>query len=133
MADTPAKTFYYHADANAVGGYISRPFQGFVPSHTSISLPLVGGFIEKQRAGRKWKNIVSYTSESTHVSGSRRDEDNGGPWTTQVSATIEGLNILDVITADRIVSQLSVSHPPTEASPPSPSSVHSLLTSASVV
>jgi hypothetical protein len=111
MSDTPVRTFYYHADANAIGGYITRPFQGFVPSHTSVSLPMVGGFIQKQRAGRKWKNIVSYTSEATHVSGSRKDEENGGPWTTQVSTTIEGLNILDVITADRIVAQLSVAHP----------------------
>src|ERR1700748_48556 len=103
------KTFYYHADANALGGTIDRPFSGFVPSHTSLSLPLVGGFVEKQRKGRRWKDIVSYTSESTHVSGSKSPESEDGPWTTQVSATIEGLNILDVITADRIVAQLSVS------------------------
>ncbi|HEX3437168.1 MAG TPA: hypothetical protein VHT24_10420 [Pseudacidobacterium sp.] len=110
MADiTPDKYFYYHADANAIGGLINRPFSAFVPSHTSISLPLVGGFLEKQRKGRKWKDTVSYTSESTHVSGSKKDE--VGPWTTQVSATIEGLNILDVVTADRVVAQLSVAHP----------------------
>jgi hypothetical protein len=105
------KTFFYHADASAIGGVIHRPFNGFVPSHTSISLPLVGGFVEKQRKGRAWKNIVSYTAESTHVSGSKQDEGENGPWTTQVSATIEGLNILDVVTADRVVAQLSVAHP----------------------
>lgn len=105
------KTFYYHADANALGGTIDRPFSGFIPSHTSLSLPLVGGFVEKQRKGRRWKDIISYTSESTHVSGSKQAEQEDGPWTTQVSATLEGLNILDVITADRVVAQLSVAHP----------------------
>ena len=97
--------FYYHADANPIGGTIHRPFSGFIPSNASISLPLVGGFLEKQGRGRKWKNTVTYTSESTHVSGSRKDEANGGPWTTQVSATIEGLNILEVVTADKIVAR----------------------------
>jgi len=111
------KVFYYHADASAIGGSIHRPFNGFVPSQTSISLPIVGGFQEKQRKGRKWKNIVSYTSESTHVSGTRKDEAAGGPWTTQVSATITGLNILEVITADKVVAQLSVAYPYDEGEP----------------
>jgi hypothetical protein len=116
MAEIPAedpiqRTFLYHADANPIGGTINRPFNGFVPSQASVSLPIVGGFIERQRKGRKWKNVVSYTSESTHVSGSKKDEPEGGPWTTQVSATIEGLNILEIITADKVVAQLSVAHP----------------------
>ncbi|HYK37757.1 hypothetical protein [Alloacidobacterium sp.] len=107
--DPIQRTFLYHADANAIGGTINRPFNGFVPSHASISLPIVGGFLKKERKGRKWKDIVSYESESTHVSGSKKDED--GPWTTQVSATIVGLNILEIVTADKIVAQLSVAHP----------------------
>jgi hypothetical protein len=116
MAENPVedpiqRTFLYHADANAIGGTINRPFNGFVPSHTSISLPIVGGFLKKERKGRKWKDIVGYTNESTHVSGSKKDEPEGGPWTTQVSATIEGLKILEVITADKVVAQLSVAHP----------------------
>ncbi len=115
MAEIPAddpiqRHFLYHADANPIGGTIHRPFNGFVPSRTSVSLPLVGGFIERQHKGRKWKDIVSYESESTHVSGAKKD-DPDGPWTTQVSATVTGLNILEVITADKIVAQLSVAHP----------------------
>jgi hypothetical protein len=106
------KTFQYHADASAIGGYINRPFNGFIPSHTSLSLPIVGGFVQKERKRtRPWKDIINFSSESTHVSGSKQDEPNDGPWTTQVSATVENLNILDVITADKIVAQLSVSHP----------------------
>ena len=109
--DPIQRNFLYHADANPIGGTINRPFNGFVPSQTSISLPIVGGFLEKQRKGRAWKNIVSYTNESTHVSGSKKAGDDDAPWTTQVSATIEGLNILEVITADKVVAQLSVAHP----------------------
>ncbi|QNI32954.1 hypothetical protein H7849_02910 [Alloacidobacterium dinghuense] len=108
--DPIQRNFLYHADANPIGGTINRPFNGFIPSQTSISLPIVGGFLERQRKGRKWKNIVSYISESTHVSGAKKDGDEG-PFTTQVTATIEGLNILEVITADKVVGQLSVAHP----------------------
>jgi hypothetical protein len=111
IEDPIQRTFLYHADASAIGGTINRPFNGFVPSQTSISLPIVGGFLKKERKGRKWKDIVGYDSESTHVSGSKKDEPEDGPWTTQVSATVTGLNILEVITADKVVAQLSVAHP----------------------
>ncbi len=110
MADDPIeRTHYYHADASAIGGYITRPFTGTVPSHASVSLPLVGGVLEKERKGRKWKNTVSYATASTTVSGKKQD--GVGPWITDVTATIDDLNIREIITAKRIVAQLSVVHP----------------------
>jgi len=103
------RTHYFHADASPIGGYITRPFTGFVPSHASISLPLVGGVLEKQRKGRKWKNTVNYSNTSTTVSG--KGQDSNGPWITEVTATVDDLNIREIITAKRIVAQLSVEHP----------------------
>jgi hypothetical protein len=105
------KTFFYHADANAVGGTIERPFNAIFPSRSSVSLPLAGGFIHRKGRAQDWKEVLSYSSVTTHVSGSKKDEANNGPWTSQVNTTIEGLNILDILTADKIVAQLSVEHP----------------------
>jgi hypothetical protein len=34
-----------------------------------------------------------------------------GPWSTLVTSVIEGLNILEIVTAEKMVSQISVEHP----------------------
>jgi hypothetical protein len=103
------RTHFFHADASAVGGFITRPFNDFVPSHSSASLPVVGGLVEKHHRGRKWKNTVSYSGASTTLSGKKQGDD--GPWVTEVTAAIDDLNIREIITAKRIVAQLSVEHP----------------------
>ena len=105
------RTHYYHADANAIGGTINRPFKDFIPSEASISLPLVGGFLHKEHKGHgvKWKNIVAYSDAATTVSGQKSET--AGPWLTEVTASVVDLNIRDVITAQRVVSQLSIEHP----------------------
>ncbi len=46
-------------------------------------------------------------SAHTHVSGSQQDPNT---FTTQVTTTIEGLRILDFLTADRIVARLTSEH-----------------------
>ncbi len=107
--NTIERTHYYHADASAIGGYITRPFTGSVPSHSSVSLPLVGGVLERERKGKKWRNTVNYSNTSTTVSGKK--EDNEGPWVTDVTAAIDDLNIREIVTAKRIVGQISVEHP----------------------
>ena len=107
--NTIERTHYFHADASAIGGYITRPFTGFVPSHSSVSLPVVGGVIEKHHKGRVWKNTVNYSNTSATVSGKKQEED--GPWVTEVTAAIDDLNIREIITAKKIVAQLSVEHP----------------------
>jgi len=107
----PQRTFLFHADANAIGGIVNGRN---IPSHASSSLPLAGGSIDKEHIVRpgKRKRVVSYTSETTHVSSRTENHpEGGGSWTTLVIARIKGLNILDLVEADEIVAQLEVSHP----------------------
>jgi hypothetical protein len=57
-------------------------------------------------------NLVSFKAGYTHVLGSEMElkDAKGQPriaHTTQVTSTVEGLNILDVITADRVVARLT--------------------------
>jgi hypothetical protein len=51
-----------------------------------------------------------FESAYTQVAGNVSDKPNGG-WVTVASAVVEGLNVLDVVTADRIVTQVSTEHP----------------------
>ena len=106
MASDPIKKIYiYNAHGYALGGRIERPFQHVLDVHAGASLPTIGGYevstAEKFRLGE----TISYTAAHTVVSGSRDEEDD--TYTSLASATIEGLNILDMVTADRIVAHVA--------------------------
>ena len=109
MQSNAKRVFYYHADASSLGGFIEEPFEGVIPSASSISLPAVGGYATNRTEAFNFKEIISCRSAYTRVSGRSLGED--GPWSTQVTSVIEGLNILEIVTAERIVAQISVEHP----------------------
>jgi hypothetical protein len=108
---TPNKrVFHYHADANAMGGVLQRPYQQVIPSHTSISLAPAGGHASARHENFRLDHVLSVGTAHTHVAGAE-DEGPDGPWTSLVTAVVEDVHILEVVTADRIVAQLSVKHP----------------------
>ena len=109
MRSDAKKAFYYHADASSLGGLIEEPFEGVIPAVSSISLPAVGGYATNRTEALNFKEIISCRSAYTRVSGRAIAE--GGPWSTQVTAVIEGLNILEIVTAEKLVAQISVEHP----------------------
>jgi hypothetical protein len=109
MRSEAKKTFYYHADANSLGGFIEKPFPRIIPSQASVSLPSVGGFATTRTEAFNFEEIVSCRSAYTRVSGSQLAPD--GPWSMTATAVVEGLNILEVITAERLVAQVSVEYP----------------------
>jgi hypothetical protein len=109
MQSNAKKVFYYHADASSLGGFIEEPFEAVIPAVSSISLPAVGGFATNRTEALNFREIISCRSAYTRVSGRSIAED--GPWSTQVTSVIEGLNILEIVTAERIVAQISVEHP----------------------
>ena len=109
MRSNAKKVFYYDADASSLGGFIEEPFEESIPSASSLSLPAVGGYVTNRTEILNFKGIISCRSAHTRVSGRSLAEE--GPWSTQVSSVIEGLNILEIVTAERIVAQISVEHP----------------------
>ncbi|MFY9939448.1 MAG: hypothetical protein WAK33_21375 [Silvibacterium sp.] len=102
------KVFYFHTDANSLGGFIEKPFQKIVPSQASVSLPAVGGHVTRRTEAFNFEEIISCRAAYTRVSG--REVEKDGPWSTLVTSVIEGLNILEVVTAERIVAQISVEY-----------------------
>ena len=109
MRSDAKKTFYFHADANALGGFIEKPFPRIIPSQASVSLPVVGGLATTRTEAFNFGEMVSCRSAYTRVSGSQIAQD--GPWSMTVTSVVEGLNILEVITAERLVAQVSVEYP----------------------
>ncbi len=109
------KVFYFHADANSLGGFIENPFR-VVPSQASVSLPSVGGYASVRAHDFKFEEIISCRSTYTHVAG--RPTKTNGPWTARVTAVVEGLEVLGVLSAERAVARVFVEHPE-DGGPPS--------------
>jgi hypothetical protein len=101
---------YYHADANALGGSIHRPLKKVIPAQASVSLPAAGGYSSARSGAFHFENLVSCTGSFCRVGGSV--DARSGDATTLVTAVVEGLNLLDIITAERVVSQISTERPP---------------------
>jgi hypothetical protein len=98
--------FYLHADATAVGGRLQTPVEKFVPTVAPSSLPGVGGFATAQSDSFEFEEIVSCSSAYTRVTSTDHAAD--GSATLLVTSVVEDLNILEVFSADRIVSQLTI-------------------------
>jgi hypothetical protein len=101
------RTFLYHAHGSALGGTITHPFKAELDSHAATSLPIVGGYASAKAENYHFKELISYKSATTYISGVRTAD---GVHSTVCTCTIEGLNILDVVTADAIIGRLSSKH-----------------------
>lgn len=102
------KTFLYNAHGHALSGHIQRPIDHIIEVQGCSSLPTTGGHGGSRVDNFHLQRLVSFKSGQSHVSGSQNPID--GSYTTLVTASIEGLNILDVVTADLVVARLSSRH-----------------------
>jgi hypothetical protein len=109
MRTNAKKTFYYHANANSLGGFVEKPLQKTIPSQASVSLHPVGGHATTRTAAFNFEEIVSCSAAYTRVSGRQMGQD--GPWSLTATAVVEDLKVLEVLTADRLVAQVSVEYP----------------------
>jgi hypothetical protein len=97
------QTFLYHALATGVSGNITLPFQDVIEVQAPSALPFTGGYSASRSEGFRYKHILSFSSARTVTTGS----ESGGFFNTLATATVEGLSILDVVTADRVVARLA--------------------------
>jgi hypothetical protein len=108
--DVGKKTaFYYHADASVLGGTLKQPVDRVMATDGSVSLAQAGGFNSLRVDSFRLDGLMAFDTANVSVSGSEQKEEGG--WRTITTATVEQLNILHVVTADRIVAQVSVMHP----------------------
>jgi len=102
-------TFHYHACAHAFSGRFTRPFDHLIDVQAASSLPIIGGHGNSRVENFQFREFVSFKKGYTHVSGGHQPDDNSN--NTLVTATLEGLNVLDILTADRVVARLYSKHP----------------------
>jgi hypothetical protein len=101
--------FHFHGEGHALSGEFRHPAWCHIPAQASASLPTIGGLSSAHSENFHFQDFVSFRSAHTHISGKRRHDDT---FATHATTTIEGLNILGVVTADLIVSRLTSLHNP---------------------
>jgi hypothetical protein len=109
MEASKHRVFYYHADASPFGGHITHPVETIVPSHGSSSLAQAGGHASSSMGPFRLDDIASCEGAHSKIFGTMHKAT--GSWTTMVTSVIEGLNVLEVVKADRVVSKVAVEHP----------------------
>jgi hypothetical protein len=111
MATLHRIPFHFHAEGHALSGEFRHPLWSVIPAQASASLPTIGGHATAQAENFHHQDFVCFKSAHTHISGKRRRDDT---YVTHASTVVKGLNILDMVTADRIVSRLTSIHSPQE-------------------
>jgi hypothetical protein len=109
MNASTERQFHFHADASPVGGHITHPFEQIITTEASSSLAQAGGLVTGVHESYRLDPIVSAQKAYSHISGAKNHTT--GNWTTLTTSVVEFLNVLEVVTADRIVARLAVEHP----------------------
>jgi hypothetical protein len=104
------RTHDYHAEATIVSGSLQLPLAQEIQPQARLALPQTGGYNSQYAETYGLQGVISYESAYTQVAGNL-DTKPGHGWTTLTTSVIEGLNILEVVTADRIVGQIITEYP----------------------
>jgi hypothetical protein len=110
MADVIERTHHHHAEAKALHGDFLLPLKHTIEPQALVALEKKGGYLAQEALPFRSEGIVSYRAAHTQVAGNK-DVKPGHGWSTISTAVVEGLNILEVITADRVVAQVFAEHP----------------------
>jgi hypothetical protein len=108
------RVFLYRGYSVGFGGVLTRPSHEVIDAQASVALPIVGGLTSTRVQNYRLRELISFKEARMYTTGSRSAD---GAYNTVVSATIEGLNILDVITCDACVGRVSSRHAPDAAEP----------------
>lgn len=100
----------YHAEAHALAGKIVLPLEQEITPHALTSVPGEGGYRAQQAQQYRLETVISYGRAHTQVSGHKEIKPGRG-WNTLSTSVIEDVNILNVVTADRIVAQIGTEYP----------------------
>jgi hypothetical protein len=100
----------YHAEADVLTADLTLPLRSEVRPQAYVKIPGGGGYLSERAEDFRLESVISFESAYTQVAGNPSDKPIGG-WVTLATSVVEGLNVLDVVTADRVVAQLSADHP----------------------
>jgi hypothetical protein len=99
--------FRYQGSAYGVAGVITTPFQEIIHTQAASNLADFGGYGSGHSEDFAHREILKFERAHTECTGSRTHLNKPhATYSTLVKSTIEGLNIMGMITADKIVANL---------------------------
>jgi hypothetical protein len=101
---------YFHAAAHVLEADLKAPVVREVKQVSHVRLEPDGMYKFQPTGPLRLEGIISYESGYTQVGGHKSPKPGHG-FVTLTTSVVEGLNILDVLTADRVVAQISTEHP----------------------
>ncbi len=105
----PVPVHNYYAEANVLTADLEQPLKDKIRPQAFVKLPRDGHYQFRQAGPFHFEGILSYKGGYTQVAGHPSSKTAG--FTTLSTSVLEGLNVLDVVTADRVVAQISTVHP----------------------
>ena len=111
MPDTPQRYHEYDAEAEALSGSLTLPLIQEVKPPTFVKLNERGGYLSQHAENYRLGGVSLFPLRLYAGGWESLDTKTGHGWNTLTTAVIEGLNVLDIVTADRIVCQISTDHP----------------------
>ena len=106
MDASQERVFHYHADANALGGVLTHPYKTVITTAANSSLANAGGYNSSPNVPYHLDHVLSCKAAYTPTTGGEEN----GHWATLTTAVVEGVELLQVLTADKIVAQIATTH-----------------------
>jgi hypothetical protein len=98
----------YHAQAYVLSAELLQPVPADIKEQALVQLPEDGSYTYLPASPFQLYGVLSYRSGHTQVAGHPSSTRNG--FVTLATSVLEDLNVLDVVTADRVVGQISTEH-----------------------
>lgn len=104
----------YQASAYSVAAEFERPKKHSLSPQASVVLAGHGGHGSNRASAYSVDGLISFKNAYSEVGGSF--DDCHGLHTTHAWSVVEGLNVADMLTADRVVARMAVYHSPISGS-----------------
>jgi hypothetical protein len=102
----------YHAEATVLSGDLYHPLPQEIKPQTNAQLhSKEPAYLSEHAEPYRLEGVISFDRAYTQVAGNPNSKKPEKGWNTLVTSVVEGLNVLDVVTADRVVGQIATHHP----------------------
>src|ERR1700761_2573710 len=98
MADETTREHRYHAEATVLTGNLYHPLVQEIKPQTNVKLTEHGGYLSEHSEPYRLEGVIAFDRAYTQAAGNR-DQKPGHGWSTLVTSVVEGLNVLEVVTA----------------------------------
>ena len=114
-----AEAYLYRGEAFAFGGYLTNPVYENLETQAPSVLSPTGGYSSARAEDFRYREFFSFSRATTQVIGTYNERE--VEFNTLMSATIENLNILNMVTADLVSCRLSITYKGDPSQPEKPS------------